>query len=183
MILSRFRYGVLLGAALGLGALFAAGGVFAGNDKPNSLVGKPAPSFELVQPDGRPLSLGSALQSGRAVLVNMWGIRCGACLVEMKHLNVLHKKYRDEGLRIIGINVDGVGAASLRDYMAGMEVRPEYPVVADPKMSAIDSYRMEGAPLTIFIDKAGVVVERHEGFSEGDEKQIEAIIRKTLEMK
>ena len=182
-MLSRFRNGVLLGAVLGLGAFLAAGGVFAGNDKPKSLVGKPAPSFDLVQPDGRPLSLAGALQSGRAVLVSMWGIRCGACLVEMKHLNVLHRKYRDDGLRVIGINVDGVDAPSLREYMAGMEVQPEYPVVADPTMSAIDSYKMEGAPLTIFIDKAGVVVERHEGFSEGDKKQIEAMIRKTLEMK
>ncbi|RJP25237.1 MAG: TlpA family protein disulfide reductase [Deltaproteobacteria bacterium] len=142
--------------------------------------GGEAPPIELHQPDGKLFRLSECLSSSKAVVVSMWGIRCGACLDEMKHLNVLHGRYREKGVTFVGVNVDGIDAATLAQFLGSMPVRPEYPVVADPAMSVVDSYRMTAVPLTFLIDPKGAILSRHEGFQEGDEKILESEIRKMV---
>lgn len=173
---------ILLVALIG-GFCLQEGESYGGEEKADLLVGSPAPSFELAQPDGVPISLKNVVSASGGVLVSFWGIRCGACIEEMGHLNILYRKYKGDGLAILGINVDGIDAATLKDFLGTMPVKPAYPVVADPELKTVDAYRMKGAPLTIFIGKDGGVVRRHEGFSPGEEKPLEAEIRGLLGLK
>jgi peroxiredoxin len=147
---------------------------------PAAAAGGKAPPIELHHPDGKLFRLGECLSASKAVVVSMWGIRCGACLDEMKHLNVLYGRYREKGVSIVGVNVDGIDAGSLAQFLGSMPVRPEYPVVADPSMTVVDAYRMTMVPLTFLIDPKGMILSRHEGFVEGDEKVLESAIRKMV---
>lgn len=144
------------------------------------LVGKDAPSFEAKDPDGAPVTLASLRQDGKAVLINFWGLRCGACIQELPHLNALFRKYGKGGLQILGVNVDGMPGPKVRKEMVAGSIQIDFPWIPDPEFKLIDLFQMGGAPLNVLIAPSGKVAWYHEGFEEGDEAGIEAEILKVL---
>lgn len=161
--------------------VLAVAGVSRANEAVLGLAGKQAPQFDASDPDGNPVSLSSLLDGGKgAVLINFWGLRCQACVQEIPHLNGLHRKYGSSGLKILGVNVDGLPGAKARALVSEMGIRMEYPWIPDPDFKVVDLYKMNGAPFNVLVDASGKVVYEHEGFEAGDEARIEAEVRKAL---
>ncbi|MEJ2616904.1 MAG: TlpA disulfide reductase family protein [Ignavibacteriaceae bacterium] len=46
------------------------------------------------------------LYSKGPLLINFWALWCEPCKEEMRHLNQIYKKYKDNGFTILGINQD-----------------------------------------------------------------------------
>jgi thiol-disulfide isomerase/thioredoxin len=70
------------------------------------LVGKAAPPIAGVDVDDRPVSL--ADYKGKVVLIDFWATWCPPCVASIPALNRLAQKYHDQGLVILGINVDAM---------------------------------------------------------------------------
>jgi thiol-disulfide isomerase/thioredoxin len=148
--------------------------VFSGGSD-NAVSGAVAPSFSLSTLTGEAFDLSAELRAGRVVLLNFWGLRCGACIMEMPALQSLARKYSTE-VSFLGVNVDGIDAGTLRQQMTRMRLEPGYPVAPDPELKVADLYKLAGAPLTIVIDRAGAVRYRHENYEEGDEVKLDGAI-------
>jgi thiol-disulfide isomerase/thioredoxin len=114
------------------------------------------------------------------VLVNFWGLRCGACLEEMPVLASLHEKYNPRGLSILGVNVDGVGADTIKAHLPRVAKVPPYPLVTDEELKIADLYKMNAAPLTVLVDSGGKVAYVHEGYKAGDEAALVEILEKLV---
>lgn len=147
-------------------------------------VGKPAPSFELKDLEGRPLRL-SDLLGKKVVWLNFWGLRCGPCVRELPVLEKLYQTYKDKGLLIIGLNADGVDADFIAKQIDGREdlkaAGVTFPLAPDTDFTVIDAYGLLGAPLNVMIDRQGVVQFRHEGYEEGDEVHYAKVLEKLLD--
>jgi thiol-disulfide isomerase/thioredoxin len=146
----------------------------------DGFVGKAVPAFVATDIDGNEIDIKSF--KGKPVLVNFWGLRCGACIEEMPHLNALYDKYSEKGLTILGINADGIGADFLKGPR-GMAVLPhemKYTIIQDADMKLIDVFKMEAAPLNILVDKEGIVRFYHMGFEPGDEKVLEEKVAEVI---
>lgn len=148
--------------------------------KGGNLVGKPSPEFEAADLSGAKIASGTILKSGKAIVLNFWGLRCSACIMEMPHINALKIRYADR-VQVLGINVDGIGSGILSTQIAKMKINIGYAVVPDPEFRLVDMFRMAAAPLTVIIDSAGVVRYRHEGYEDGDEVKIEEALKGALE--
>jgi peroxiredoxin len=177
----RFTSGVTavllsLAAALLL-ALAAPAGANMNDDKFKP--GDIAPDFALKDLAGKEAHL-SSYKGAKVVLLNFWGMRCGACLEEMPYLEDLHKRYADKGLAVIGVDTDGVDAQTIKETMAEVKISVSYPLFVDPEFKATDLYTNFLVPLTLVIDKKGVVTFIHTGFEKGTEKQYEAAVKKAL---
>ncbi len=68
------------------------------------MIGKSAPAIEGTDLDGKPVSLTNF--KGNVVLVVFWASWCLPSAAEVEWLGSVYNKYRDRGLRIVGINVD-----------------------------------------------------------------------------
>ncbi len=156
----------------------AAAAMAAATDKPG--VGDAAPLFRATNLDGGDASLDNILKSGKAVLLNFWGLRCSACIEEIGYLNPLYERYRQNGVAFIGVNVDGAAADTVRTLMPKMANVPRFPVLADPAFEIPDLYNMMAAPLSLVIGKDGKVLYRHEDFRPGDEKALEDALRQAI---
>ncbi len=148
--------------------------------KDGNMVGKVSPGFEAADLAGAKIASSMILSSGRAIVLNFWGLRCSACIMEMPHINALKKKYADR-TQVLGINVDGIGGGILSAQIAKMKIDIGYTVVPDPDFKLVDMFKMGAAPLTIIIDAGGVVRYRHEGYEDGDEVKIEEALKGALE--
>jgi len=140
-----------------------------------------APSFGFTDRKGENVTLEKLLARSKVVLVNFWGLRCSACLEELPSLNVLQEKYRGAGLRVLGVNTDGLSYDVLASQMRKGNVTIDYEVVADPEMKVVDAFQMLVAPLTLIIDSGGNVAYSHEGFNgDADAVRLDAEIKKVL---
>ena len=138
-----------------------------------------APAFDVVTMKGEPASLEKLLSLNEAVLLNFWGLRCGACIQEMPYLNQLYSRYKGK-VAFLGVNADGADAALLRSKVGKGPLQIEYEIVPDPELKLIDLFKMTAAPLTIIIDRKRDIRYRHENFEDGDEVRIEQALKDCL---
>src|SRR5512137_478916 len=118
------------------------------------------PDFSLKSIDGQEITL-SQLR-GKVVLLDFWATWCGPCRESIPHLIQLYKNYRENGLELIGMDVDKGDVETVRRFVKSMDI--PYPVVVAPD-DVVRSYRVNGIPATILIDKEGNIRERITGFS------------------
>lgn len=150
--------------------------------KDGGAIGGKAPQFTVSGIGGEKFSLDAILKDYEVVVLNFWGIRCGACIEEIPHLNRIYKNYRDR-IMMLGINVDAVDGDFLREQIGKMGLVFEYEIVPDAEFAMVDLYQLIAAPLTIVIDSGGVIRYRHEDFVPGDEKELEEVIKRLLDGK
>ena len=150
-----------------------------GLGEPKFKPGDKAPDFATKDLEGRTIQL-SAYAGKKVVLLNFWGLRCGACLEEMPYLDALAKKYAERGLVVLGVDTDGVDASIVLETLKEVKVAVSYPLLVDPDFAITDVYTNFLVPLTIVIDKGGTVRYLHTGFEKGTEKQYEEALVKAL---
>lgn len=138
-----------------------------------SLVGKPAPGFELTTLDGKTAKL--ADYHGKAVLLNFWATYCGPCRIEMPWFVDLQNKYAAQGLQIIGIDDEDATKQTVKDYID--QVGTNYPILLG-KDAVADAYGVEGLPTTFFIDRDGKVVDQTLGLA--SKKELEDRIQRAI---
>jgi thiol-disulfide isomerase/thioredoxin len=121
----------------------------------------------------RPLTL--ELLRGRVVLLNFWVFTCYNCTNTVPSLVEFDRKYRDQGLTIIGIHTPEFPPYSGEHDKANVQralekYHIEYPVAQDNDDRTWDLYGIRYWPSFVLIDKKGRI--RYEGAGEfhvGDE--------------
>jgi thiol-disulfide isomerase/thioredoxin len=137
----------------------------------------PAPDFTLRSLDGAALSLSH--QRGKAVVLNFWASWCIPCRTEMPTIERLYRRYKDQGLEVVAINLDVLSTAGVEMFLK--EVTLTFPILLDPEWSTARAYRVLGLPTTYLIDRAGNVVVRETGARDWDDIATQAAVKKVLQ--
>ena len=140
-----------------------------------SLVGKGAPDFVLRALDGRNLRLSE--YRGQVVLVNFWARWEGDAREQMHALDRINITYQRAGLVVLGVSVDE-DVRRAREFADAAAV--SYPILFDNGSSIGKDYMLQKMPMTILVDRAGVVRYSIVGFKRGDERVYLDQIRELL---
>lgn len=142
---------------------------------------KTAPDFTLPDLSGNMISLKDF--RGKIVFVDFWATYCVPCRKSMPELAELERKYRDEGLVILGLSVDDPDSYDNR-YVSEFKDRfeVEYPILrADEKMMKDFLHTDEAfLPTLVIVDRDGKIVETQIGFEPG---RAEKALKSLLESK
>jgi thiol-disulfide isomerase/thioredoxin len=141
------------------------------------LVGQPAPDFALRSWDGANMRLSE--HSGEVVLINFWATWCGPCRQEMPLLDEIYGKYRRAGLVLFSVNLDEQNNLEAAREMA-KTLRVSYPVLFDARKEVSRAYQASTMPLTVLIDREGVVRYISEGYKAGYETRYTEKLRELL---
>jgi thiol-disulfide isomerase/thioredoxin len=142
-----------------------------------------APEFTGTQrwfntPGDRPLRMASL--RGRVVLVDFWTYSCINCLRTLPYLEAWDRRYRRDGLTIVGVHspefpfekdAGNVAAAIERNGI-------RYPVVQDNDLATWSAWGNQYWPAEYFVDAEGRVRFSH--FGEGSYGEKEHVIRELL---
>ena len=111
-----------------------------------------APDFLLETLDGDETRL-SAFR-GQAVVLNFWATWCGPCRKEMPQFIAAYEAHRDEGLVVIGLNLQE-SESIIRPFTDDFGI--DFPVLIDRDGEVGDDYRLLGLPATYFIGRDGAI--------------------------
>jgi len=139
------------------------------------LVGQPAADFALRSLASANVRLSE--HRGEVVLINFWATWCGPCRQEMPLLDELYAKYQRAGFTLLGVNIDAT-AAQAGEMVRVLKVT--YPILIDDRQEVSRSYQVGTMPLTVLIDRQGVVRHVSQGFKPGFEKRYAEWLRELL---
>ncbi len=112
-----------------------------------------APNFEAQDLDGNLVRLSDF--QGQPVILNFWATWCTACEAEIPALQRLFQERKDEGLVVLGVDWGEGRAGAARAFLERLGAT--YVSAMDPSGAIGDRYRVQGLPVTLAIDKDGVI--------------------------
>lgn len=115
--------------------------------------GQLAPNFEAQDLDGNVMRLSDF--QGKAVILNFWATWCTSCRAEIPALAQVYQERKNEGLQVLGIGWGERSVSTASSYMD--DLGADYTILMDPDGSIGDAYRLRGLPVTVAIDKDGVI--------------------------
>ncbi|MFB0528022.1 MAG: peroxiredoxin family protein, partial [bacterium] len=119
-----------------------------------------APDFTLPDLEGNSLTLSDF--RGKVIILNFWATWCPPCRTEIPDFVQLYEKYKDEGLLIIGVNLDGGDSRAVKQFSENYRIN--YPIVLGNVDVTQDYGGIRGIPTTFIIDKKGNIKEKYVGY-------------------
>jgi peroxiredoxin len=143
--------------------------------------GSPAPDFTVKDLADQPYQL-KASQGKDAVLLFFWSFFCGPCREEIPMLNEMTKNYKDKGLQVVSVNLDGREMSkAVNKYVTNEKLafRVVFDELVGDAFAIADPYGVAGTPTLYLIDKAGTVRFSHVGVITGEKlkKEIDAVLQ------
>ena len=118
--------------------------------------------------------------TGKVVVLDFWASWCVPCRRSFPWLNTMQSKYADEGLVIIGVNVDRVRA----DADEFLERFPAtFNIIYDNEADLAKRFGVQAMPSSFVIGRDGAIRERHLGFKTKKQDEYEAALVAALKEK
>ncbi|WP_108127095.1 TlpA family protein disulfide reductase [Saccharospirillum mangrovi] len=129
----------------------------------------------LLDLDGQPVSLNDL--RGQVVLLDFWASWCGPCRESFPWMNTVQQRFGDQGLVIVGVNLDQDPAAA-RDFLT--KVPADFTILLDTQAQWPEAYGLFGMPSSYLIDRQGRIRASHIGFHGNKVADYEASIEQLL---
>ena len=119
-----------------------------------------APDFSLPLLDGSTSLRLSSVTRDKPVLLIFWASWCPTCVEEIPVLNALARKYSEDKLQILAVNVQ----ESRKVLTEFVKTNPlNYPVLLDQSGETAVKYKIAGLPVSVLLAKGGEIL--YYGFS------------------
>ena len=139
--------------------------------------GTPAPEWALPTLAGDTVRLADL--RGKIVLLDFFYKHCAPCCAALPFLQNLHKKYKDQGVVLLGIDpIDDPAKDEMADFLAKRGIT--YTVLFSERQLS-QTYHIAAYPTLFFIDRDGKIAKVQSGYHPTLEATIEEQLQKLLE--
>ena len=137
--------------------------------------------FVLPDLDGHEVSLREELAKGPVVL-DFWATWCKPCLQALPALSQLAAEYRERGVQVLTINIDGPrNLPKIRPFLQRHQLQLR--VLLDRTNQVMKQFQLLAPPATLILSADRGVVYSHEGYQPGDEAKLRAALDALLTSK
>jgi thiol-disulfide isomerase/thioredoxin len=112
----------------------------------------------LQTPEDKEISISDYAGKGKYVLLDFWASWCGPCRAENPNIVALYNDYKDKGLEIVGVSLDDNKEAWLKGIKDDGIIWPQMSDLKGWQSKATATYRIQGIPYTVLLDKEGKVI-------------------------
>lgn len=142
-------------------------------------IGEKAVAIQGEGLNGETVSLAPYLGK-KTVLLKFGSIYCSTCVSSLEDIARIRRKFKEEDLQIVGVNLDVFGMARVRKFYRGYAGLIKYPLIVDEKLAASRPYDIQSIPAHVVIDKEGIVRYASTGASEQDLKTLDEVVSKVI---
>ena len=123
---------------------------------------KKAPDFALKGINGGTVRLSD--YKGKVIILDFWATWCGPCITEIPAFVNLMKQHSDEGLVVIGLNLDA-NLSARQIQMFAQKMKINYPIaMLGNSRDVMHQYGgINSIPTTFIIDRDGIIRDKAVG--------------------
>ena len=149
----------------------------AGQDSPIFVIPErtPAPAFSLPDLSGRTVS--SKEFAGKVAVLSFGATYCDTCVSELRSLENLQAKFPKDVV-VYFVALDGRGEKDVKPFMEKNGHR--LATLLDPRMAVAREHGIRWIPVTVIVDRQGVVVGRAIGARAWDGEEAVALVQSLL---
>ncbi len=149
----------------------------AGQDSPVFVIPErtPAPAFTLPDLSGRPVS--STDFAGKVAVLSFGATWCESCTSELKSLENLQARFPNDVV-VYFVAMDGRGGKDVKPFMDKNGHR--LPTLLDPRMAVAREHGIRWIPVTVVVDRQGVMVGRAIGPRDWDGKEAVDLVQSLM---
>lgn len=138
---------------------------------------KKLPDITIADLQGKPVNIQEFTAGGKITVLSFWATWCAPCKRELDAITELYPTWVSEyNTRLVAITIDNARALT--------QVKPliqekgwEFDVLVDSKQELQQALNFQAIPQTFVVDANGNIVYQHEGYTPGDEYELEKIIK------
>lgn len=114
---------------------------------------------------------------GKILIIDFWATYCIPCREAMPFLDGLYKAYRDKGLEVIGISVEGEGEEVIGPFVEMLNLT--YPIFIGGD-DIIEAYDIQYVPVTYILGKDSKVRMKEIGFDRQSPSKLKSKVEELL---
>ena len=115
-------------------------------------------SFTAKDIDGSKVTSASLFGNSKVTMINLWATWCSPCIRELPELEELYMEYRDRGVELVGILLDGTTDSAIESAKTLMiKAGITYPVLR-PSEDMGELLNVQYIPTTLFVDAEGNII-------------------------
>lgn len=118
--------------------------------------------------------------AGKVIVVDFWASWCAPCRRSFPWLNEMHERYGDDGLVIVGVNLDQ-SRSDAETFLA--DFPPRFRIVYDTRKTLARRFEVMAMPTSYLIGRDGRQIGRHLGFRVRKQDEYESAIVAALKSK
>ncbi|HUA67995.1 MAG TPA: redoxin domain-containing protein [Candidatus Saccharimonadales bacterium] len=118
-----------------------------------ALEGKPMPGIDVTNWINGQVT--AADMKGKVVIVDFYATWCGPCMASIPHNNELLKKYKDQGLVIVGVCTSSSGQEAMPQTVRDRGIT--YPTAQDWRLKSERAWQVKYYPTYALVDRKGIV--------------------------
>jgi len=135
------------------------------------------PSVTIANLDGDDVDIASYGENNKITVFSFWATWCAPCKKELNNIADLYDDWREDyDLEVIAVSTDDSRSSDkVQAYVDG--VGWDFDVLLDVNEDLKRALNFQTVPYTIVVDSEGDIMYEHSGYVEGDEYELEEIIK------
>ncbi|MGB1206156.1 MAG: TlpA family protein disulfide reductase [Chitinophagales bacterium] len=139
------------------------------------------PDLELKNLGNKTINVSSYGDNGKITVFSFWATWCIPCKKELNNIADVYEDWQDDyDVEVIAVATDDSRTvAKVKPYVNGKAW--DYDVLYDTNQKFQRAIGFQTVPYTVVVDEDGDIMYEHSGYVEGDENELEEIIKELLE--
>ncbi len=131
------------------------------------------PSLQLKTLDGQSVDIYDYIKEGQLTVISFWATWCTPCKAELDALTDFYPDWRDDyNVELLAVTIDN--ARGLSKVPAEVTTKGwEFTVLSDVNSESMNVLEFQTIPQTFVVDGEGHVVYAHNGYTAGDEYELD----------
>ena len=140
-------------------------------------INKKVPNITITDLQGKPVNIVDFTSSGKTTVLSFWASWCSPCKRELDAIAELYPTWQSEYNTVLAaITIDN--ARALTQVKPIIEEKGwDYHVLVDSKQELQQALNFQAIPQTFVVDATGNIVYQHEGYTPGDEYELEKVLK------
>ena len=134
---------------------------------------KSLPSVSIRTLEGKAIDSKAIPTEGKITVLSFWATWCAPCKKELDEITKSYAQWqKDYNVELVAISIDNAqGLPKVKPMVA--QKNWKYRILSDVNSQLLNSLGGQSVPYTILLDKKGNIVDIHNGYKPGDEKELE----------